>query len=113
MVHVEGYDGGAARCCQTDNVAAIIAPPKMVAPAVRMWVEQAHFIFCGRVDGYNLRSLEFITGMAGHAEVFEGCFSTGYLWNNVINHKASAGDFNYRVTVCATTKRRGYDFLSQ
>ena len=113
VIHIEGNHSRRSCWGQANNLGAILTPAEVLAPELLMRMEQMHAPPCQRVFGLHLRTLEFVTGMAGHAQVFPHRLAAGCLRDDMVYYETRSCDGRQSVTIRASVTRFGNQALAQ
>src|SRR5438477_8262980 len=99
VVHIQGNHSCPSCWRQTNKSGAIRAPGEVRAPELLTRMEQRHAPPCQRVFGFYLCTLEFATGMAGHAQVFPHRLAAGSLRDDMVYDETCSRDGGQGVTI--------------
>ena len=107
VIHIQGNHSRPSCWGQATDGAAILAPVEMLTPELLTRMEQMHAPSCQRVLGLYLCALEFVTGMAGHAQVFLHRLTAGCLREDMVYDETRSCDGGQGVTIRALVPRLG------
>jgi len=113
VIHVQGSYGCPSCWSQTNDLTAILAPTEVFTPSLLVRMKQRHALVCQRVLGLHLRTLEFVTGMAGHAQVFQHRLTASSFWKNVVDYQTCTRDGGQAMTIGTPVAGFGHYTLAQ
>ena len=60
VIYIQGNHGGSPYWSQTDDFTIVLAPAKVFAPSLLVWMKQRFTLVCQWIKGFNLRPLELV-----------------------------------------------------
>lgn len=113
VIQVQGNDRGPSCWSQADDMAAILAPAKVLTPKLLARVEQRYTFACEWVVSRYLRALEFVAGVAGDAQVFPHRLAASSFRDDMVDHQTGSGDRRQGMTIRTLVTACGDHALAQ
>ncbi len=113
VIYIQGKYGGPPYRSQTDDFTAILAPTKVFAPSLSVWMKQRFMLVCQWIKGLNLRPLELVARMASQTQVFPYSLPTSSFGNDVVYHQARSCDGRQGMAISAPIAEFGQHTLAQ
>jgi len=112
VIHVQGGYGCPSCWSQAMDITAILAPTEVFMPSLLVGMKQRHALVCQWSRASTLPALEFVTGMAGHTQVFPYRLTASNFWNYVVDHQVCACDGSQGMTICTLVTGFGHYTLA-
>ena len=113
VVYVQGNHSGPPYRSQTDDFTAILAPAKVFAPSLLVWMEQWLMLVRQWIKGFDLCPLELVARMASQTQVFPYSLPTSSFGNDVVYHQARSCDGCQGMAISTPIAEFGQHTLAQ
>ena len=104
IVHIQCMHGGATTICLANNLRAILAPLKVIAPSLVAWIEQTYRATL-RVTANDLCAFVLIAGTARQPKVIRIVRAAGSHRDDMINLQQPIGQRLLRQTIATSIVR--------